>query len=96
MVQIVEHLTVDELAARYRRCDRGTPLPCNLAFGARAVDQQGCRSARLWLALNRAVDCSLQPGRARGVLRRRNGRAARLLTPACLAAIAERIKTPPD
>src|ERR671912_213975 len=101
MARIVDHLSVAELEARYRgardvaeaRHTQAIWLPARgrtflevaqvLAFVPRWVEELAARYNALGPA-------------ALGDRRRRNGRAASLLTEDVPAALAERVRTPPD
>src|ERR687893_2918466 len=101
MARIVEHLPVAQLEARYRAARDATEarhyqairllaqgrafleVAAVLAFVPRWVEQLGARY-------------NASGPEALGDRRRRNGRAASLLTPALLAALARRLQKPPD
>src|SRR5215210_512161 len=101
MARIVGHLSVEELEARYRAAPdvtearhfqaiwllaQGRPVPEVsevLAFVPRWVAQLAARY-------------NASGPEALGDRRRRNGRAASLLTEAVLAALAKRLKAPPE
>src|SRR5918992_560727 len=85
MARIVGHLPVEELEARYRASHDATQarhLQAIRLLGPGAHRAGGGRGAGLGAAL--------------GDARRRNGRTASLLTPELLAALAERLKRPPE
>src|SRR5918998_6322462 len=101
MARIVDHLPAGELEARYRaardvteaRHHQAIWLPARgrtflevgevLAFAPRRVEELAARHNALGPT-------------ALGDQRRRNGRAASLLTEDVLAALAERLRTPPE
>ena len=101
MVQIVEHLPVEELAARYRAAQdateaRHTQAIWLLAQGRAVLEVAGVLAfAPHWVEQLAARYNVYGPG-ALGDQRRGNGRAASVLTPALLAALAERLRAPPD
>ncbi len=101
MARIAEHLSVAELAARFRAAQtvaeaRHTQAIWLLAQGRTVVEVAGV------LALTpRWVEAVAARYNARGPAalgdgRRRNGRAASVLTEAVLAALAERLREPPE
>lgn len=101
MAQIAAHLTVDELAERYRCAKDVTEARHFQAIWFLAQGRSTREVAGLLALGQRWIEQLIvryngEGPEALGDLRRKNGRAARLLTPACLAALAERIKTPPD
>jgi transposase len=101
MARIVEHLPVEELEARYRTARDATEARHFQAIWLLAQGRTSLEVAEVLAFVPRWVEAlaarynALGPG-ALGDQRRRNGRSARLLTPALLAALAERLKEPPD
>ena len=101
MARIVEHLPVAELEARYRAARDVTEA---LHFQAIWLLAQGrtvlevsevLAFAPRWVTRLAARYNALGP-EALGDRRRRNGKAASLLTPDLLAALAARVRTPPE
>jgi transposase len=101
MATIAPHLTVEELGRRFRAA--GTPTEARhvqaiwlLARGRTFVEvaEVVALSAR-WVEELAARYNAHGPG-ALGDLRRENGRAPALLTDEVLAALAERVRMPPD
>ena len=101
MVRIIEHLSVEALAARYREAQdvteaRHTQAIWLLAQGRGMLDVAGVLAfAPRWVEQLAARYNAHGPD-ALGDQRRQNGRAASVLTPALLAALAERLKEPPE
>ena len=101
MARIVEHLSVEELEARYRAARdvteaRHLQATWLLAQGRTFLEvAEVLAFAPRWVEELAARYNALGPT-ALGDQRRRNGRAASLLTKAVLAALAERLRTPPD
>jgi winged helix-turn helix protein/winged helix-turn-helix protein len=101
MARIVEHLSVEELAARYRGAQdateaRHTQAIWLLAQGRGVLEVADVLAfAPRWVEQLAARYNALGPG-ALGDQRRRNGRAASVLTPALLAALAGRLQRPPE
>ena len=101
MARIVDHLSVEQLAARYRaardvREARHTQAIWLLAQGRTFLEVGEVMAfAPRWVEELAARYNALGPT-ALGDQRRRNGRAASLLTEAVLAALAERVRTPPE
>src|SRR5215218_4464553 len=101
MARIVEHLSVAELAARYRAARDATEARHYqaiwlLARGRAFLEvSEVLAFAPRWVEELAARYDALGPT-ALGDQRRRNGRAASLLTEAVLAALAERLRTPPE
>ena len=101
MARIVEHLSVAELEGRYRAARdateaRHTQAIWLLAQGRDVLDVAGVLAfAPRWVEELAARYNASGPG-ALGDRRRRNGRTASLLTPALLAALAKRVRRPPD
>ena len=110
MVQIVDHLTVDGLGERYRAARDATEARHFQAIWLLAQGRKVSEVAGLLAFVERWVELLVRPKAgqtevvrynrdgpdALGDLRRNNGRAASVLTPDLLAALAERAKTPPD
>jgi len=100
MAQIVEHLSVEGLAARYRAAQdameaRHLQAIWLLAQGRGVLDVAAVLAfAPRWVE-ELAARYNAHGPDALGDQRRRNGRAASVLTPALLAALAERLKEPP-
>ena len=101
MARIVEHLSVEELGARYRGAQdateaRHTQAIWLLAQGRGVLEVADVLAfAPRWVEQLAARYNARGPG-ALGDQRRRNGRAASVLTPALLAALAERLRRPPE
>ena len=101
MARIVDHLPLEELEARYRAARdateaRHTHAIWLLAQGRTFVDvAEVLAFAPRWVTQLAARYNASGPA-ALGDGRRRNGKAASLLTPDLLAALAERVRTPPD
>ena len=110
MVQIVGHLTVDGLGERYRFARDATEARHFQAIWLLAQGRGVSEVAGLLAFVERWVELLVRPKAgqtevvrynregpdALGDLRRNNGRAANVLTPDLLVALAERVKTPPD
>jgi transposase len=100
MTRIVEHLSVGDLERRYRAAQdateaRHTQAIWLLAQGRSVLDVAGVLAfAPRWVEQLAARYNAFGPD-ALGDQRRRNGRAASVLTPALLAGLAERLKAPP-
>src|ERR671939_1748452 len=98
MAQIVEHLPVEELEARYRAARDATEARHFQAIWLLAQGRTFVEVAEVlafaprWAEELAARYNALGPT-ALGDQRRRNGRAASLLTPDLLAALAERVRT---
>src|SRR5918911_3780506 len=98
MARIVEHLSVTELEQRHRAARdvteaRHTQAIWLLAQGRTVLDVAGVLAfAPRWVEQLAARHDAHGPA-ALGDQRRRNGRAARVLTERVLAALAERLKT---
>jgi transposase len=98
--RIVEHLSVAELEERYRAARdateaRHTQAIWLLAQGRSVLDVAGVLAfAPRWVEELAARYNAYGP-EALGDQRRRNGRAATVLTPALLAALSERLRAPP-
>jgi transposase len=101
MAWIVGHLPLEELEARYRAARDATEARHTQAIWLLAQGRTVLEVAEVLAFVPRWVEelaaryNALGPA-ALGDQRRRNGRAASLLTEAVLAALAERVRTPPD
>lgn len=101
MAQVVGHLTVDELQARYRDSEdamlaRHYQVIWLLAQGRGYAEVAELTSfARRWVEQILARYNASGPD-SLGDLRRRNGAAATVLTQDVLDTLRERLKTPPD
>ena len=101
MTRIVEHLSVEELERRYRAAQdvteaRHTQAIWLLAQGRTVLDVAGVLAfAPRWVEQLAARYNAHGPA-ALGDQRRRNGRAASVLTERVLAALAERLREPPE
>ena len=101
MARIIEHWSVAELGARYRAAQDATEARhfqaiWLLAQGRTVLDVAGVLAfTPRWVEELAARYNAFGPD-ALGDQRRRNGRAASLLTPALLAALAARVKGSPD
>ncbi len=101
MARIVEHLPVAELEARYRAARGVTEARHYQAIWLLAQGRTFLEVAEVLAFVPRWVEelaarynaCGPE---ALGDQRRRNGRAASLLTKDVLTALAERVQTPPD
>jgi transposase len=101
MMRIIEHLSVAELERRYRTAQdateaRDTQAIWLLAQGRGVLDVAGVLAfAPRWV--EKLAVCYNECGPdALGDLRRGNGRTASVLTAAVLAALAERLRAPPE
>ena len=101
MARIVDHLPVGELEARHRAARDVTEARHHQAIWLLAQGRtflevgEVLAFAPRWVEELAARYNALGPT-ALGDQRRRNGRAASLLTEAVLAALAERLRTPPE
>jgi transposase len=99
--RIVEHLSVAELEQRYRTAQdateaRHTQAIWLLTQGRTVLDVASVLAfAPRWVE-ELAARYNAHGPDALGDQRRRNGRAASVLTEAVLAALAERLRTPPE
>ena len=100
-MRIIEHLSVADLERRYRTAQdvteaRHTQAIWLLAQGRAVLDVAGVLAfAPRWVEQLAARYNAHGPA-VLGDQRRRNGRAASVLTEAGLAALAERLRAPPD
>src|SRR5918997_5122386 len=101
MARIVEHLAIEELEARYRAAQDATEARhvqavWLLARGRGVLDVAAVLAfAPRWVEELAARNNAHGPD-ALGDQRRRNGRAASVLTEAVLAALSERLRAPPE
>src|ERR687893_2145009 len=101
MARIVGHLPVEELEARYRAARDATEARHFQAVWLLARGRTVLEAAEVlafaprWVEELAARYNAFGPD-ALGDGRRRNGRTASLLTPALLAALAKRVRRPPD
>src|SRR4051795_7155480 len=101
MARIVDHLPLEELEARYRAARDVTEARHTQAIWLLAQGRTFVEVAEVLAFVPRWVEelaaryNALGPA-ALGDQRRQNGRAASLLTKDVLAALAERVRTPPD
>jgi hypothetical protein len=101
MAHIVEHLSVAELERRYRAARdvteaRHLQAIWLLAQGRTVLDVAGVLAFTPRWVEELAARYNAHGPAVLGDQRRRNGRAASVLTPALLAALSERLRTPPD
>src|SRR5918992_2429554 len=100
MAHIVEHLSVEELEARYRAAQDATEARHLQAIWLLAQGRTVLEVAEVLAFVPRWVEqlaarYNASGPEALGDQRRRNGKAASLLTAAVLAAFAERGPAPP-
>ena len=101
MAHIVEHLSVEDLERRYRAAAdvteaRHAQAIWLLAQGRSVLDVAGVLAFTPHWVEQLAARYNAHGPAALGDQRRRNGRAASVLTAAVLAALAERLRTPPE
>jgi transposase len=101
MARIVGHLPVEELEARYRAAREATEARHFQAIWLLAQGRTVLEVSEVLAFVPRWVEELAQRYNAFGPSalgdqRRRNGRAASLLTPEVLAALAERVTAPPE
>ena len=101
MAHIVEHLSLRRLEARYRAARDATEARHLQAIWLPAQGRTVLEAAEVPAFVPRRVErlaarCNASGPEALGGQRRRNGRPAGLLTPELLAALARRLKKPPD
>ena len=101
MARIVGHLPVEELETRYRAARDATAARHHQAIWLLAQGRTILEVAEVLAFVPRRVTQPAARYNARGPAalgdgRRRNGKAAGLLTPDLLAALAERVTAPPE
>ncbi len=101
MAHIVEHLPVEELEARYRAAQDATEARHFQAIWLLAEGRTVLEVAEVLAFVPRWVEqlaarYNASGPEALGDQRRHNGKAASLLTPELLAALAERVQAPPE
>ncbi len=101
MAHIVGHLSLRQLEARYRACHDATQARHLQAIWLLARGRTVLEVAEVLAFVPRWVEqLAARPNasgpEALGDQRRRNGRPASLLTPELLAALARRLKKPPE
>src|SRR3712207_5131132 len=100
MARIVEHLSIEDLEARYRAARDATEARHFQAIWLLARGRTFVEVAEVLAFVPRWVEELAARYNARGPAalgdrRRRNGRTATLLTEEVLSALAERVRTPP-
>jgi transposase len=100
-MRIIEHLSVADLERRYRAAQdvteaRHTQAIWLLAQGRTVLDVAGVLAFVPRWVEQLAARYNARGPEALGDQRRRNGRAASVLTEAVLAALAERLREPPE
>src|SRR5215207_7769436 len=101
MARIIDHLPIEELETRYRAARDATEARHFQAIWLLAQGRTFLEVAAVLAFVPRWVEelaarCNAFGPGALGDQRRRNGRTASLLTPDLLAALAERLKGPPE
>ena len=101
MARIVDHLSIAELEARYRAARDATEARHTQAIWLLAQGRTFLEVAEVLAFAPRWVEelaarYNAHGPAALGDQRQRNGRAASLLTEEVLAALAERLRTPPE
>jgi transposase len=101
MAHIVEHLSLEELEARYRGSQDATEARHLQTIWLLAQGRTVLEVAEVLAFVPRWVEqlaarYNAGGAEALGDQRRRNGRTASLLTPELLAALARRLKRPPE
>jgi len=101
MARIVEHLPIEELEARYRAARDVTEARHYQAIWLLAQGRTVLEVAEVLAFVPRWVEqlarrYNVSGPEALGDRRRRNGRAASLLTPGVLSALAARLQEPPE
>jgi Winged helix-turn helix len=101
VAHIVEHLPVEELERRYRAARDATEARHIQAIWLLAQGRTVLDVASVLAFVPRGVEelaarYNAHGPDALGDQRRRNGRAASVLTPALLAALSERLRAPPE
>src|SRR5919107_781054 len=101
MGRIVGHLSVEELEARYRAAQDATEARHFQAIWLLTQGRTVLEAAEVLAFVPRWVEqlaarYNASGPAALGDQRRRNGRPASLLTPALLAALAKRVRRPPE
>src|SRR3954467_5378380 len=101
MARIVGHLSIAELGSRYRASQDATEARHLQAIWLLAQGRTVLEVAEVLAFVPRWVEqlaarYNASGPAALGDQRRRNGRAASLLTEAVLSALAKRVRTPPE